>query len=180
MNFLQNFEVLSRFTCVCTNRNLFRWTVFQKCRKINNCSLDYGSFIFQHPAIQTKIVQPLGGFFQQIKVRRPIGRTDSIQTASVLEILAVFSLLPLFIVFQSDNWARTHRILCVLYLSSYLSGIWARTFVSSVFCFCRLLSNRYLIKNTSYPLCSVSVVLSVRYLSKNIRILCVLFLSPLI
>jgi hypothetical protein len=35
---------------------------------------------FQHPAIQTKIVQPLGGFFHQIKVRQLIGRKDSIQT----------------------------------------------------------------------------------------------------
>jgi hypothetical protein len=35
---------------------------------------------FQHAAIQTKIVQPFGGFFLQIKVRQPIGRKDSIQT----------------------------------------------------------------------------------------------------
>jgi hypothetical protein len=38
------------------------------------------SRIFQHPRIQTKIEQPFGGFFQQIKVRQPIGRKDSIQT----------------------------------------------------------------------------------------------------
>jgi hypothetical protein len=31
-------------------------------------------------AIQTKIVQHLGGFFHQIKMRQPIGRKDSIQT----------------------------------------------------------------------------------------------------
>jgi hypothetical protein len=35
---------------------------------------------FQHPTIQTKIVQPFGGFFQQIKLRHPEGRKDSIQT----------------------------------------------------------------------------------------------------
>jgi hypothetical protein len=35
---------------------------------------------FQHPAIQTKIVQHFGGFFHQIKVCQPIGRKDSIQT----------------------------------------------------------------------------------------------------
>jgi hypothetical protein len=35
---------------------------------------------FQHPAIQTKIVQHFVGFFHQIKVRQPIGRKDSIQT----------------------------------------------------------------------------------------------------
>jgi hypothetical protein len=35
---------------------------------------------FQHPAIQTKIVQPFGGFFHQIKVSQPRGRKDSIQT----------------------------------------------------------------------------------------------------
>ncbi len=34
----------------------------------------------QQPAIQTKIEQPFGGFFQQIKVQQPIGRKDSIQT----------------------------------------------------------------------------------------------------
>jgi hypothetical protein len=32
---------------------------------------------FQHSAIQTKIEQHFGGFFQQIKVRMPIGRKDS-------------------------------------------------------------------------------------------------------
>ncbi len=35
---------------------------------------------FQHPAIQTRIVQHLGGFFHQINVRQPIGRKASIQT----------------------------------------------------------------------------------------------------
>jgi hypothetical protein len=34
----------------------------------------------QHPAIQTKIVQPFGGNVQQIKVRQLRGRKDSIQT----------------------------------------------------------------------------------------------------
>ncbi len=29
------------------------------------------SRIFQHPDFQTKIEQPFGGFFQQIKVRQP-------------------------------------------------------------------------------------------------------------
>jgi hypothetical protein len=37
---------------------------------------------FQHPAIQTKIVQHLGEFFRQIIVRQPIGRQDSIQAVS--------------------------------------------------------------------------------------------------
>jgi hypothetical protein len=35
---------------------------------------------FQHPAIQSKIVQHCDGFFHQIKVRQPIGRNDCIQT----------------------------------------------------------------------------------------------------
>jgi hypothetical protein len=35
---------------------------------------------FQHPAIQTKILQSFGKFFHQIKVRQPIRRQDSIQT----------------------------------------------------------------------------------------------------
>jgi hypothetical protein len=34
----------------------------------------------QQSAIQTKIEQHCGGFFQQIKVRKPIGRKDSKQT----------------------------------------------------------------------------------------------------
>jgi hypothetical protein len=34
----------------------------------------------QQSAIQTKIEQHFGGFFQQIKVRQPIGRKDSKQT----------------------------------------------------------------------------------------------------
>jgi hypothetical protein len=35
---------------------------------------------FQHPAIQTTIVQHFGIFFHQIKVRQPLGRKNSIQT----------------------------------------------------------------------------------------------------
>jgi hypothetical protein len=34
----------------------------------------------QHPAIQTKIEQRFGGFLNQMKVRQPIGRQDSLQT----------------------------------------------------------------------------------------------------
>jgi hypothetical protein len=36
----------------------------------------------QQPAIQTKIEQHFGGFFQQIKVRQSIGRKDSKQTVT--------------------------------------------------------------------------------------------------
>jgi hypothetical protein len=35
--------------------------------------------VFQHPVIQTKMVQHFGEIFYQIKVRKPIGRKDSIQ-----------------------------------------------------------------------------------------------------
>jgi hypothetical protein len=35
---------------------------------------------FQHPAIRTKIEQPFGGFFHQIKVRQPVRKQDSMQT----------------------------------------------------------------------------------------------------
>jgi hypothetical protein len=35
---------------------------------------------FKHLAIQTKVEQPFGGFFQQIKVRQTIGRKDPMQT----------------------------------------------------------------------------------------------------
>jgi hypothetical protein len=34
----------------------------------------------QHSAIQTKMVQPIGGFFQQIKVHQPVERKDPLQT----------------------------------------------------------------------------------------------------
>jgi hypothetical protein len=33
-----------------------------------------------HSAIRTKIVLHFGGFFNQMKVRQPIGRQDSMQT----------------------------------------------------------------------------------------------------
>jgi hypothetical protein len=62
---------------MCTNRDLFHQTVLQKCERLNNCSWDYGLLVFeenQQSAIQTKIEQHFGGFFQQIKVQQPIGR----------------------------------------------------------------------------------------------------------
>jgi hypothetical protein len=37
---------------------------------------------FQHPAIQIEVEQHFGGLFHQIKVRQPIGRQDSTQTAN--------------------------------------------------------------------------------------------------
>ncbi len=64
--------------CMCSNRDLFRRTVLQKCGRDINCSLDYSSC--QHPAIQTKIEQHFGGLFHQIKVPQPIGGQDSMQT----------------------------------------------------------------------------------------------------
>jgi hypothetical protein len=69
---------------MCTNRDLFRRTELQNCGRVNNCSWDYGleSRIFeenQQSAIQTEIELNFGGIFQQIKVRQPIGRKDSIQ-----------------------------------------------------------------------------------------------------
>ncbi len=71
--------------CMCTNRDLFCLTVLEKCGRVNNSSWDYGlgSRIFeedQQSAIQTEIELNFGGFFQQIKVRQPIGRKDSKQT----------------------------------------------------------------------------------------------------
>ncbi len=65
--------------------NLFRRTMLQKFGRVNNCSWDYSleSRIFeenQQSAIQTEIELNFCGFFQQIKVRQPIGRKDSIQT----------------------------------------------------------------------------------------------------
>jgi hypothetical protein len=65
--------------CMGTNHNLFRRTVLQKLF----LGLRLVSRIFeekQQYAIQTKIEQHFGRFFQQIKVRQPIGRKDSKQT----------------------------------------------------------------------------------------------------
>jgi hypothetical protein len=42
---------------------------------------------FQHPAIQTKIVQSCGGFFHQIKVCQPIGRKIQIPNAALYTAL---------------------------------------------------------------------------------------------
>jgi hypothetical protein len=47
---------------------------------------------FQHPAIQTRIVQHFGRFFHQINVRQPIGRKDSVQTM-ILTIRSLDSIL---------------------------------------------------------------------------------------
>jgi hypothetical protein len=41
---------------------------------------EYNIEEFQHPTIQTKLMQHFGGFFHEIKVRQLIGRKDSIQT----------------------------------------------------------------------------------------------------
>ena len=57
------------------------------------------SRIFQQPTIQTKIEQPFGGFFQQIKVRQPIGRKDSIQT-----VIRTSRRLDLFLYEASQNF----------------------------------------------------------------------------
>ncbi len=59
-----------------TNRNIFHRTVIQYSRKVNNFSLDYGSWVEYSNTPQSKQHR----FFQQIKVRQPIGRKDSIQT----------------------------------------------------------------------------------------------------
>ncbi len=71
--------------CMCTNRDLFCPTVLQKCERGQQLlfGLRLVSRMFeenQQPAIQTKIEQHFGGFFQLIKVRQPIGRKDSKQT----------------------------------------------------------------------------------------------------
>jgi hypothetical protein len=61
-----------------TNHNLFRQTGHKKAREP---TIVFRLWIvskifeeFQHPAIQTKIVELFGGVFHQIKVRHSIGR----------------------------------------------------------------------------------------------------------
>ncbi len=68
--------------CMCTKRDLIHRTVLQKCGRDNNCSLAYGSYVENSNIRQSKpkIVQSFGGYFNQIKVRQPIGRKYSIQT----------------------------------------------------------------------------------------------------
>ncbi len=66
------FLLIRHTGCMGTNRDLFRRTVLQKCWKVNNCPLDYGSWVeyLKNSNIQTKIVQPFGGFFQQAPANR--------------------------------------------------------------------------------------------------------------
>jgi hypothetical protein len=68
---------------MCSNRDLFRQTVLQKCVVCRH-QLFVGSGLiskeFQHLAIQIKIEQHFSGFFHQIKVRQPIERQDYMQT----------------------------------------------------------------------------------------------------
>jgi hypothetical protein len=62
---------------MCSNRDLFRQTVLQKCGR------DIAQIVskeFHHSAIQTKIEQNFGRFYYQIKVRQPRGGQDSMQT----------------------------------------------------------------------------------------------------
>jgi hypothetical protein len=72
--------------CMGTNRDLFHRTVLQKCGiQQLFLGLRLVSRIFeenQKSAIQTKIEQHFGGFFQQINVWQPIGRKDSKQPSS--------------------------------------------------------------------------------------------------
>jgi hypothetical protein len=61
----------------------FLQILLQKCGRVTIFGLRFLSRIFeefQHPAIQTEIVQHISGFFHQIKVRQPIGTKDSLQT----------------------------------------------------------------------------------------------------
>jgi hypothetical protein len=67
--------------CMCSNHDLFRRTVLQKCgRHQLFFGLRLVSKEFQYSAIQTKIEVHFGGFFHQIKVRQPIARQDFMQT----------------------------------------------------------------------------------------------------
>jgi hypothetical protein len=67
---------------MCSNRNLFFRTRAPKMRERHQLffRLRLKSRELQHPAIQIKLEQNIGGFFHQIKVRQPIGRQDSMQT----------------------------------------------------------------------------------------------------
>ncbi len=77
--------LLVRFTVsMCSSRDLLRQTVFHKCGRGINCSLDCSSQVkkFHHSATRTKIELHCGGFFHQMKVRQPIGRQHSMQTVN--------------------------------------------------------------------------------------------------
>ncbi len=53
----------------------------------------------QHSTSQTKIEQHFGGFFHQIKVCQPIGRTDSMQT-----VIRISKRLDLFLHEADQNF----------------------------------------------------------------------------
>jgi hypothetical protein len=59
----------------------------------------------QQSAIQTKIEQHFGGFFQQIKVRQPIGRKDSKQT-----MIPTSKRLDLFLYEAAQNSSQIFKI----------------------------------------------------------------------
>ncbi len=68
--------------CMCSNRDFSAEQCYKNMGERHQLlfGLRLVSKEFQHPAIQTKIEQHCGGFFQRIKVRQPIGKQNSMQT----------------------------------------------------------------------------------------------------
>jgi hypothetical protein len=96
LNIWEEFKVLSRFmqkwiqppTCLDHGLHVLKPQFFLLNRSTPKMRERHQLFVglrllrkeFQHPAIQTKILQHFGGFFHRSKVRQPIGRQDSMQT----------------------------------------------------------------------------------------------------
>ncbi len=81
----KNEYILLLVWIMCTNRDLFRLTMLQKCGRDINCSLDYSSWGKNSNVPQSKpkyVEQRFGEFFHKENVRQPIGRQDSMQTGS--------------------------------------------------------------------------------------------------
>jgi hypothetical protein len=73
--------LLVRFTgCMCSSRDLFHQTVFHKCGRDINCSLDFGSQVknssFRNPN------QNRAALWRIFSVRKPIGKQGSMQTVN--------------------------------------------------------------------------------------------------
>jgi hypothetical protein len=65
---------------MCSSRDLFRQTVFHKCGRDINCSLDCGSQVKN--SISPQPDQNRAALWLIFSVRQPIGRQDSMQTVN--------------------------------------------------------------------------------------------------
>jgi hypothetical protein len=66
--------------CICSSRDLFRQTVFHKCGRDINCSLDFGSQV-KNSSFRN-LNQNRAALWRVFPVRQPIGKQGSMQTVN--------------------------------------------------------------------------------------------------